>query len=72
VKNSKIGFPPPKVRLCGLWKSIDRNGQEYFHGNLGNSRIYVFPNSNKRDGSPDFDLCLGQRIETRGEKNEKI
>ncbi|MCJ7481483.1 MAG: hypothetical protein MUO31_00805 [Thermodesulfovibrionales bacterium] len=63
--NSKLGFPPPMVRLCGLWKSIDKNGKEFWTGNLGNSRLFIFPNDNKKDGSPDYDLCLGQRVDRR-------
>ena len=61
--NTRIGFPPPMIRLCGLWKSIDKNGQNILAGTLGNSKIFVFPNDRKTDDSqPDFFLTLGQRI----------
>jgi hypothetical protein len=50
--------------LCGLWKNKDRNGKPYLSGTLGNARVLVFPNPEKRDQkSPDYRLCIGPRAD---------
>ncbi|MCJ7525848.1 MAG: hypothetical protein MUP71_11620 [Candidatus Aminicenantes bacterium] len=75
---NRIGFPP-LITLTGLYKKTDRNGREFLSGELGNSKIFVFPNENKKfTGQPDFFLSLGQRIlpddwkKSKGKDNGKM
>ena len=47
-----------KMKLSGMWKNLDKNGQVYWSGNFGpHSRLLLFPNDHKRN-EKDADLEL--------------
>ncbi len=47
-----------KVKLTGLWKNTDKNGQAYYAGNLSPTvRVMVFKN-NFKQGERDPDLVV--------------
>ncbi|MDQ5987357.1 MAG: hypothetical protein CSYNP_03097 [Syntrophus sp. SKADARSKE-3] len=51
-------------KIGALWKKEDKNGNEYFSGNLdlgvlGNVSLAIFPNKNKEgEKQPDFTINL--------------
>jgi len=53
------------IKVTGLWKSEDRNGNLVLSGNLnGNARVVIFTNTFKEsEKEPDYIMYLG--------KNEK-
>jgi len=47
------------INLCGLWKNKDKAGNTYLSGTLGNIKIMVFPNQNKKESKhPDYNVVL--------------
>ena len=42
------------VAIGALWKSKDKNGNEYFSGKMGDARLLVFSNKKEKDNQPDF------------------
>jgi hypothetical protein len=54
------------LKLTGLWRNTSQNGNEYFSGTLGVSKILIFPNQyRKGDSSPTHWLYLAQREDDR-------
>ena len=52
----------PKIRLGGLWKSKSKNGVDYLSGSLGQARLLIFRNDQKRDDSaPDYTMYIVPR-----------
>ena len=50
------------IKLTGLWKNVDKNGNDYFTGTLGNARICIYANTYKTaDKQPDFYLYLDEQ-----------
>lgn len=51
------------IRLAGLWKKKDKEGNLLLNGDLNEtSRVVVVRNTNKKeDGDPDYFLCIGPR-----------
>ena len=58
------------IKLTGLWKQKDKNGQIYLSGTLSPiSKVLVMPNTfKKEDREPDYYFYLGVN-EKRGEKS---
>jgi uncharacterized protein (DUF736 family) len=58
----------PLLKVTGLWKSEDRNGNMVLSGNLnGNARIVIFANTHKEaENQPDFNMYV-----TKNEKSEQ-
>lgn len=48
------------IKLGGLWRNVDREGNEYFSGNLNtSSRLMIFRNGYKKaEKEPDFILYI--------------
>lgn len=62
------------VRLTGLWKEKDENGNTYLSGKLNEiSVILVMPNTDKKGEEPDYFLylCQTERGEAGQGENEK-
>ena len=50
------------IRVCGLWKNVDKNGNEYFSGNIGDIRVMIFPNRFKEtEKQPDYIMRFSER-----------
>jgi hypothetical protein len=50
------------IKIGGLWRSVDKNGQAYYSGTLGGVKIFVFPNNQKQqDNHPDVELFIKER-----------
>lgn len=48
-----------KVELCGLWEHESKSGSKYWSGSLGNAKVLVFRNTNKKNPkSPDMNIYL--------------
>ena len=48
---------PKRVKVASLWRNVSKNGAEYFTGKLGNLKIVIFANKEKKtDKSPDFSM----------------
>ena len=61
------------LKITGLWKNISKAGVEYLAGNLGNVRIFVFPNTQKtKSDQPDFEICFGERVAKAEEPETQI
>jgi len=63
------------IRLTGLWKSKDKNGNTYLSGNLtGITSLMVMPNTfKKKETEPDYIVYLKasdkkQRQASKGEE----
>ena len=55
------------VRLCGIWRNVDKEGQEYFGGTLGGARVVMLPNKHKtKPGHPDFTLYIDEQQPREG------
>ena len=61
----------PMMRVAGLWKNKDKNGDTFLSGNLGSLKVLLFPNKyrNKEvtsDGksAPDFIMYYSEREHT--------
>ena len=54
---------PKRIKLTGLWESVDKDGHLSMSGTLGSSRLTVRKNTFKTAGSnaPDFTLYLEER-----------
>ena len=49
------------IKLTGLWKHEDKNGQIYYSGNLGSGRILIYKNSYKEeDKHPDLVMYIAE------------
>jgi uncharacterized protein (DUF736 family) len=51
------------VKITGLWKQQDKNGQTYLAGTLSQvSKVMVMPNSYKKtESDPDYFFYLGAK-----------
>ena len=54
---------PDSVKLMGLWKNKDRNGNTYLAGGLGpTARVLVLPNTRKKESKePDYHVFIARR-----------
>lgn len=58
MSNQQNQFPP-KLLLAGLWEKVSSNGNRYFTGRLGNSRILIFENRDRAgDNEPSHLVYL--------------
>lgn len=49
------------IKLTGLWLNKDKNGNEYFSGTLGGSRVMIMKNTFKKgEREPDFNLFIAE------------
>lgn len=56
-----------RVRLTGLWKNTDKNGNPYLSGSAGMAKIMIFPNTRKvGEKDPDYYLDLFSRDKQEG------
>lgn len=47
------------VEITGLWAKKDKDGNEYFTGNIGKSSVIIFKNKGKKqDNHPDYRLYI--------------
>jgi hypothetical protein len=51
------------VKITGLWKATDKNGQTYLSGNMSQvSKVMVMPNTFKKsETDPDYFFYLGAK-----------
>ena len=61
------------VKITGLWKQKDKNGNTYLSGSLSPvSRVLVMPNTYKKeDRDPDYFFYLGANQEKKGAPKPK-
>ena len=57
-----------KIKLTGLWKQKDKNGQTFLSGSLSPiSKVLVMPNTFKKaDKDPDYFFYLGANEKKEG------
>lgn len=50
------------IKVSGLWLNIDKEGNKYFSGGLGNIRVVIFKNTFKEEGSnePDYNMYFDE------------
>ncbi|NLI08451.1 MAG: hypothetical protein GX457_15370 [Thermotogaceae bacterium] len=64
------------IRLTGLWKSKDKNGNTYLSGNLtGITSLMVMPNTfKKKDSEPDYIVYLkaSEKRQRQAGKGEEL
>lgn len=59
----------PKVLLAGLYERTSQKGNRYFVGRLGNARLLMFANQDKKQESdPDWLLYVQERSEQQAER----
>ena len=60
------------VRMAGLWKRKDKQGNLLLSGELNDmSRLVILQNnSKKREEDPDYFLCIGPKIKKGKEKDD--
>lgn len=47
------------VSIGGLWVNTSQNGDMYLAGYLGNAKLYIFKNKQKKlDGQPDYYMTV--------------
>jgi hypothetical protein len=58
VDNNNNGNP--MIKITGLWKATDKNGNTYIRGNFSNStQVLIMKNNFKNsDNEPDYNLFL--------------
>jgi hypothetical protein len=52
------------IKVTGLWKSEDKNGNMVLSGNLsGTARVVIFTNTYKEENErgPDFEMYIGKK-----------
>lgn len=61
-----------KIKLTGLWKEKDLNGQTVLKAKLGAFYVSIYPNSfKKKDNEPDYILYFTQKeFKNKEEKDE--
>ncbi len=63
-----------KIRLTGVWKNKDKNGNIFLSGNLNPiTNLMIMPNTFKKEGdtkAPDFFVYLG--VKEKAEKTTNI
>jgi len=60
------------INLCGLWKNKTKDGNTYLSGTLGNIKIMVFPNQNKKESKhPDYNVVIAPRKDDGKEPNKE-
>jgi uncharacterized protein (DUF736 family) len=65
-KDNALGL----IRLGGLWKQKDKDGNTYLSGRLGSVYVKVLKNTFKeKDTDPDFNLFFSQIIKDEASKN---
>jgi hypothetical protein len=59
----------PMVKLAGLYEKTSQKDNRYFIGRLGNARLLMFANQDKKQESdPDWLLYVQERGEQQGDK----
>ncbi len=57
----------PMVKLAGLYEKTSQKGNKYFIGRLGNARLLMFANADKKgEQEPDWFLYVQERTEGQG------
>ena len=61
------------VKITGLWKQKDKNGNTYLSGSLSPiSKVLVMPNTfKKEEREPDYFFYLGANQEKKGQGKPK-
>ena len=55
------------IKITGLWKNEDRNGNTYFSGYLGSAKVLIFKNKYKEtDKQPDYNMFVAPKKEESG------
>lgn len=50
---------PELTKLCGVWRKQSKNGNEYFVGRLGASKLIILANKKAEfDDEPDFHIFV--------------
>lgn len=58
------------ITITGLWENKSKDGELYFSGALGNAKIMIFRNKNKKkETHPDWNLCIAPRPEKQEHKH---
>ena len=57
------------IKLCGIWKNEDKNGNEYFSGNFTyGTKLLIYTNTfKKKPNEPYFNIFIAKQ-EKRQEK----
>jgi len=50
------------LKITGIWENKDKNGNVYYSGYLGSSRVMIMKNTYKKEGTkePDFNMYLAE------------
>ena len=62
------------IKLSGMWRNNNANGDPYYSGSIGTARLLMFPNQHREtDKQPEWILYLAppkKREETAPEPDE--
>jgi len=71
AKNKNGSNDSDMVMLTGLWLNEAKDGSKFMAGQLGNARVLLFKNKNKKgEKSPDYFLFLASPHEKSDEDKE--
>ena len=50
------------LKITGLWENKDKNGNTYYSGYLGSSKLLIYKNTYKEQGSnqPDYNMYVAE------------
>ena len=50
------------IKITGLWENKDKNGNTYYSGTMGSSKVIIMKNTFKKEGSnqPDWNFCIAE------------
>tara|TARA_R110002110_G_scaffold177997_2_gene382782 strand:+ start:1447 stop:1653 length:207 start_codon:yes stop_codon:yes gene_type:complete len=58
------------IKLCGMWKNEDKNGNEYFSGNYTyGTKLLIYTNSFKeKPNDPDYIMYIAKQDKPKDKK----
>ncbi len=56
------------IQIAAFWRRTSKNNRTYYQGKLGNGRLLLFQNQNRKsEKSPDLTLFIVPQPENRGQ-----
>jgi uncharacterized protein (DUF736 family) len=60
------------VEIGGLWENETRDGETYYSGSLGQAKLLVFRNKNKKSSKhPDFNIFVAPKVRKQAEQKDR-